>query len=241
MTERVWGNYKVVSKTKILEILPGEKTSRQYHLFRDENWHVLSGSGWLEIDGERHTAAPGEFFYVPAKQVHQIEAGGQGLCLLEVSSGLVDENDIVRLSGSINTIVASGYFDPLHCGHIDYLQAAKALGGRLVVIVNNDYQTRMKKQKEFMCEAERMKIIRAISCVDEVFLSVDIDASVCRSLEKIHEISPVTVFAKGGDRNRNEIPEAKTCDRLGIKIIDRLGEKVQSSSALIARCKDGEG
>lgn len=128
-------------------------------------------------------------------------------------------------------VAASGYFNPLHKGHVEYLQRARALGDYLVVIVNSDLQRAIKNSKTFMDEQERMFIVGALKCVDEVFLSIDEDATVCRSLEAV---SP-NIFAKGGDRFAEEIPEAEICRRLGIQMIDGLGGKVQSSSWLLNR------
>lgn len=133
-------------------------------------------------------------------------------------------------------VAASGYFDPLHIGHVAYLQKAKELGDWLVVIVNNDEQTRLKKGFAFMPAEERMKIIAELKSVDEVFLSVDEDGTVRKSLEKIRP----HIFAKGGDRHSYEIPEAETCKKFNIKIIDGLGEKNQSSSELIKKAKEAQ-
>ncbi len=125
-------------------------------------------------------------------------------------------------------VAASGYFDPIHIGHIEYLKKAKELGDKLIVIVNNDKQTIMKKGKEFMPFNERVEIIKSLKFVDMVFGSIDEDQSVCKSLEAIKP----HIFAKGGDRFSHEIPEAKICKELGIEIIDGLGNKIQSSSLL---------
>jgi cytidyltransferase-like protein len=126
-------------------------------------------------------------------------------------------------------IVASGYFDPIHVGHIEYLRKAKELGGKLIVIVNNDKQATLKKGFSFMDEKERMEVVRNIKYVDEVFLSIDEDKTVCKSLEKLKP----NIFAKGGDRNSSNIPESEVCDKYNIEIVDGLGEKIQSSSNLI--------
>ncbi|MEK6833435.1 MAG: adenylyltransferase/cytidyltransferase family protein [Nanoarchaeota archaeon] len=126
-------------------------------------------------------------------------------------------------------IAVSGYFDPLHVGHIELFKLAKALGDKLIVIVNNDKQTEMKKGKYFMPAEERKKILEELQCVDEVFISIDKDRTVCESLKKVHP----DVFANGGDRHNYEIPEAKICRELGIEIVDGLGDKIQSSSDLI--------
>ena len=118
-------------------------------------------------------------------------------------------------------------------GHVEYLQKAKALGDKLIVIVNNDKQAHLKKGFEFMPFKERMEIVKALKFVDEVFPSIDEDKTVCKSLEAVKP----HIFAKGGDRFSHEIPEAEICNRLGIEIIHGLGDKIQSSSDLIAKHK----
>jgi len=125
-------------------------------------------------------------------------------------------------------VAASGYFNPLHIGHVEYLELAKKLGDKLIVIVNNEKQTIMKSGKEFMSVKERMAIVKALRCVDEVIESIDEDSTQCKTLTKIKP----DIFAKGGDRFAGEIPETKTCNEIGIKIIDGLGAKIQSSSEL---------
>ena len=124
------------------------------------------------------------------------------------------------------TVVASGYFDPIHVGHIEYLEMAAKLGDRLVVIVNNDNQAALKKGAPFMLEEDRLKIVSSLKCVDEVFLSIDEDSTVCKSLQAVNP----DIFAKGGDRFIDEIPEATTCKEIGAEIVDGLGMKIRSSS-----------
>ena len=77
-----------------------------------------------------------------------------------------------------------------------------------------------------MNEQDRMKIISSLKCVDEVFLSIDKDKTQCKSLEFLKP----NIFANGGDRTNDEIPETNICKKLNIKIIDGLGEKIRSSS-----------
>ena len=126
------------------------------------------------------------------------------------------------------SVAVSGYFDPIHVGHLDYLEHAKKLGDKLVVIVNNNHQCVLKKGKPFMDELDRMRIVKSLHMVDEVFLSVDSDRSVCKSLE---EIKP-DIFANGGDRFESNSPESPICSKYNIQIIDGLGDKIRSSSSL---------
>jgi D-beta-D-heptose 7-phosphate kinase/D-beta-D-heptose 1-phosphate adenosyltransferase len=125
-------------------------------------------------------------------------------------------------------VATSGYFDPLHVGHLECLEKSKKLGDKLIVIVNSDLQAKLKKGNSFMNENDRMKIVLALKCVDEVFLSIDKDKSQCESLKYLKP----NIFAKGGDRMSYEIPESKICKELNIKIIDGLGDKIRSSSKL---------
>ena len=125
-------------------------------------------------------------------------------------------------------IAVSGYFDPIHVGHIEYINNAKKLGDWLVVIVNNNNQCALKKGKYFMDEEDRVLIVKNIKAVDEVFLSIDEDKTVCKSLKKVNP----DVFANGGDRKNYEIPESKVCKENNIQIIDGLGDKIRSSSDL---------
>jgi len=125
-------------------------------------------------------------------------------------------------------VAVSGYFDPIHVGHLEYLKMAKQLGDSLVVIVNNNHQCELKKGKPFMDENDRVEIVKALKFVDEVFLSVDNDRTVCKSLEAVKP----DIFANGGDRATNEVPETSVCKKQNIKMIDGLGDKIRSSSDL---------
>ena len=130
-------------------------------------------------------------------------------------------------------VCVSGYFNPIHIGHIELLQKAKDLGTKLFVIINNDKQSFLKKGSSFMPEGERLKIIRSIKCVDAAIISKDEDRTVCKSLRLIHP----HIFANGGDQNNDIIPEKTVCEELGIKLVDGLGSKIQSSSWLIQKNK----
>jgi len=134
-------------------------------------------------------------------------------------------------------VVASGYFNPIHIGHINLMAEAKKIGDYLVVIVNNDEQVKLKGSCPFMPELERMEIVKSIKFVDEVFLSVDKDKSVSQTLRALTKIYPGELFfANGGDKNLENIPEVKTCEELNIKIINGVGgDKVQSSSWLLSK------
>ena len=125
-------------------------------------------------------------------------------------------------------VAISGYFDPIHVGHLEYIELSKKLGDYLIVIVNNNHQCMLKKGKPFMDEKDRIKIVEAIEWVDEVFLSIDMDKTVCKSLEAIKP----NIFTNGGDRTIEEIPESIVCKKYGIEILDGLGKKIRSSSDL---------
>jgi len=128
----------------------------------------------------------------------------------------------------MKTIAVSGYFAPLHRGHVEYLKLARSLGDRLVVIVNNDEQLLKYKKRKYPLE-DRIAVLEELKCVDEVFISIDRDNTVCRSLVSVKP----DVFAKGGDRYAGEIPETAKCMEYGIAIVDCLGRKIQSSSEIL--------
>jgi glycerol-3-phosphate cytidylyltransferase/D-beta-D-heptose 7-phosphate kinase/D-beta-D-heptose 1-phosphate adenosyltransferase len=114
---------------------------------------------------------------------------------------------------------------------------AKTLGDKLIVIVNNDIQQQLKIGRIFQEEDIRVKITSAIKPVDEVFLSIDMDGSICESIETVvlNEImvlgeDTTFIFAKGGDRFAGNIPEVEVCNRLGVNIVDGLGAKTHSST-----------
>jgi len=127
-------------------------------------------------------------------------------------------------------VTVSGGFDPIHIGHVRMIREASKLG-KLIVILNNDAFLIRKKGRPFMPLEERKEILENIMGVDSVFVSIDEDDSVCKSLEVIKP----DIFANGGDRkDESEIREAEVCKRLGIDMVFNVGGgKVQSSSWLI--------
>ena len=135
-------------------------------------------------------------------------------------------------------IIISGYFNPIHKGHLEYFNNAKNQADKLFVIVNNDYQRALKGSKEFQDENERMIIVSNIKAVDKAVLSIDTDRTVCKTIESIavefgneFDLS----FANGGDQNNDTIPEREVCDMMNVALIDGLGDKIQSSSWLLKK------
>tara|TARA_B110001450_G_C17549684_1_gene452117 strand:- start:538 stop:960 length:423 start_codon:yes stop_codon:yes gene_type:complete len=135
-------------------------------------------------------------------------------------------------------IIVSGYFNPIHKGHLEYFINAKQLADELFVIVNSDFQRALKGSKEFQKEAERLFIVQNIKAVDQAIISVDKDRTVCETIRTIFETfgkEYQLAFANGGDQDNNSIPEAPICNELGIALIDGLGDKIQSSSWLLKK------
>lgn len=134
-----------------------------------------------------------------------------------------------------SVVVVSGYFNPLHLGHVRMLEAASRLGDKVVVIVNNDFQQRLKKGKIIMNEAERLEVVRALRYVDEAVLAIDRDPSIVRTLERVAQThaGAKVIFANGGDRqSAADVPETAVCERYGIELLFGVGgnEKLNSSS-----------
>jgi len=135
-------------------------------------------------------------------------------------------------------IIVSGYFNPIHKGHLEYFQNAKELADVLFVIVNSDHQRALKQSKEFQLEEERMLIVSSLKPVDKAILSIDKDRTVCETIASIandYGQEYDLAFANGGDQNNNTIPERPICEKMGITLLDGLGDKIQSSSWLLKK------
>jgi D-beta-D-heptose 7-phosphate kinase/D-beta-D-heptose 1-phosphate adenosyltransferase len=139
--------------------------------------------------------------------------------------------------------IISGYFNPLHVGHLDLIERSLEKVDVLYVIVNSDLQRELKGSKYFMNQSDRSRIVSSIKRVAGTFLSIDKDRTVCKTIEELYHFfqyqyreskdNMEIYFINGGDRSNSEIPESDTCRRLGITILDGFGEKVQSSSWLL--------
>ena len=135
-------------------------------------------------------------------------------------------------------IIVSGYFNPLHKGHLELFEKAKASGDQLWVIVNSDHQRELKGSKEFMDQGERLIIVSAIGIVDKALISIDKDKTQCSTLADLadkYSTEYELYFANGGDQNNDSIPEVTVCKEKGIGLIEGLGDKIQSSSWLLKK------
>ena len=135
-------------------------------------------------------------------------------------------------------IIVSGYFNPIHKGHLEYFNNAKAMADQLFVIVNNDHQRELKGSREFQDESERMIIVSNIKAVDQAILSIDTDRTVSATIKMIAEQFGGEFelgFANGGDQNNDTIPERLVCEQMNVALIDGLGDKIQSSSWLLKK------
>ena len=133
-------------------------------------------------------------------------------------------------------IIVSGYFNPLHKGHLELFEKAKASGDQLWVIVNSDLQRKLKGSKEFMDQEERLIIVSAIGIVDKALISLDNDKTQCATLSDIankYSSEYELYFANGGDQNNDSIPEVPVCREKRIGLLEGLGDKIQSSSRLL--------
>lgn len=130
--------------------------------------------------------------------------------------------------------IVSGYFNPIHGGHIHLISGAKKMCDKLIIIVNNDEQQILKKGKIIMNENERVEVVSALRDVAEVFLSIDTDKTVIESLRSIGKKYPndELIFCNGGDRNTTEeIPESIACNEYGIKLEFGVGENFKFNSS----------
>ena len=134
--------------------------------------------------------------------------------------------------------IVSGYFNPLHIGHLQMIKAARELAPHLVVIVNNDRQQKLKKGRILMTEDDRKAIVAELRCVEEAFVAIDDDRTVVESLRAIRRAYPEAdlLFCNGGDRSPDgdPAPEAELADEIGLQMVYGVGgdHKADSSSRI---------
>lgn len=134
------------------------------------------------------------------------------------------------------SVIVSGYFSPLHVGHLDMIEGAAALGDHVIVIVNNNAQQVGKKGKVIIDEQDRLRVVNALQLVDEALVAVDDDRTVCASLVHIAKKYPdrKLIFANGGDREPDFVPEKPVCEEHNIELVFGTGgnNKADSSSRI---------
>lgn len=135
--------------------------------------------------------------------------------------------------------IVSGFWNPLHFGHIEYINESKARCDELIVIVNNDYQVKLKGSKPFMDEGHRAKIVDNLASVNFVFISIDLDKTVCESIKYIKSLWPLDKFKffNSGDRGGNNADTAEIllCKELDIEYVFIEKPKIYSSSVLLSQ------
>lgn len=132
-------------------------------------------------------------------------------------------------------VLATGGFDPIHSGHIAYLRAARRLGDYLIVGVNSDPWLMRKKGRAFMPWPERAEIVRNLQMVDEVIEFDDWDGSARHAITTVRDLYPQAriLFANGGDRTPDNIPEQDVQDHNTEFCFGVGGESKQNSSSWI--------
>lgn len=135
--------------------------------------------------------------------------------------------------------VISGYFNPIHAGHIDYINSAKEQCDKLWVIVNNDQQAVNKVGRSFIPQEDRVKIVNSIKGVDRVFLSFDEDETVCQTLNYVllevildGSLYGETAFINSGDRQTGNSKEIEECNKVGVSTVYIPLPKVDSSTRI---------
>lgn len=133
--------------------------------------------------------------------------------------------------------IVSGYFNPLHRGHIEYINAAKKQCDYLVCIVNNDIQVKLKGSEKFMDEDHRTEIVKNLKSVDAAIVSMDTDSSVAKTLAHIADSVAIAncefIFFNSGDRKNNEnMSEVCACEEKHINRVFIELPKICSSSEL---------
>ena len=144
------------------------------------------------------------------------------------------EVKMIKKKQKRKTIAVSGGFDPVHIGHVRMIAEAARMGD-VVIIANSDAWLMRKKGYIFMPWEERQEILYNFKGVVDVYEASDDDGTVCKTLEKLKP----DIFANGGDRKGDNVPEVDLCNRLNIELRWNVGgEKIQSSSELVSNMKD---
>jgi len=237
-----WGKEVIIEENefyviKLLHINTGARLSLQYHEVKTETLFLIDGEVKFTLgDSVQESNTMFEKWHVEPGVIHRME-GINDCVLLEVSTPELD--DVIRLEDDYNrrddkVVAVSGGFDPVHPGHIRMFKEARKLGTKLVVILNNDNWLLRKKGYVFMNQELRKEVLEALGCVDEVVITGHsddpVDMSVCDALA---EIRP-DVFANGGDRFSENVPEVETCKLFEIDMVFNVGgSKMASSSELV--------
>lgn len=248
--EKQWGWYQVMEEgvrdgieywSKYLIYRQDQAMSLQSHDFRTEWWEVVEGRGIAQIGDTEYEISKGWKGIVPVKTKHRITNNSDlYLTVKEDVKGVYCwEEDLIRyedMYGKLDKcVVVSGGFDPLHIGHIQLFKVARQLGTYLIVLLNSDDWLTRKKGKPFMDYVGRWAVVRTNKWVDEVLPALDRDGTVVDSIRKLVLERKIHIFANGGDRKKENTPEDRACELLGVETVYGLGEKVESSSRLVGR------
>lgn len=131
-------------------------------------------------------------------------------------------------------VILSGFFNPLHGGHLDMIEEAAQTADKLIVIVNNDTQQKIKKGKIILDERNRLRLISALKYVDDAVLAIDKDPPVSETIRIIAREHPndELIFANGGDRSSPKVvPETAVCEEFGIKMVYGIGGNNKTDSS----------
>lgn len=223
---RPWGTMLLFIQTNnfwLKYIFVKERTSLQSHERRTE-YHI-------SIRGIRK---------ITPNSIHQMTRGRY----FEVAFGHPTEEDIDRYKddfGRISknnidekVIVVSGNFDPVHTGHVHLFRDAKNIGDKLIVIIHSDSIIQKKRgRKPFMKQNDRQTLLMAMTDVDDVCVWEGQTNDVSPVLERIR---PYAFVHGGAVRDKSAVPEAATCERIGIKTLFNMGGgKIHSSAEFLQR------
>lgn len=135
--------------------------------------------------------------------------------------------------------IASGFYNPLTLSHLDMLNESKKIVDKLIVIVNNDIQVRLKGSIPFYNEYDRLYIVRDLKCVDKAYLSIDYEWTIAKTISKVYSeeasAQDIILFLNGGDRVSPSEEELKVCQDYNILTVYGVGgyDKPRSSSQAI--------
>jgi glycerol-3-phosphate cytidylyltransferase-like family protein len=150
-----------------------------------------------------------------------------------------DINDI-NDTKNVDSVIISGYFNPIGRHHILYAKHARELvgpNGKVYCIVNSDHQVKLKKGFKFIPENDRLATLDNIKYIDKAFLSIDKDRSVNETVKYIvdnSEFKPTIFFNEGDCNPEAPCAEEQVCRENNIKVVYGTRDKIQSSSWILA-------
>lgn len=246
--ERPWGTWRIdsvgnESVKKIITVNAGECLSLQSHEYRKEEWEVIEGIAEVVLDSKIYTLSRGGKISIPQRMKHRLKnIGDSVLIVAERQIGkILDENDIIRYEDKYGRAdfykkkyyIVSGGFDPIHEGHIAMIREAAKRSDGVILLLNSDNWLRRKKGKSFMEFNSRKIVCENIKGIIRVYGFNDEDGTACAGIKLVREQYPDVdlIFANGGDRDFDNVPEVAVCNQYNVYMEFGIGGNFKANSS----------